>query len=119
MMRVQEAPVNKDRVSKMRHKKVKVRPIARRIEPNGKELPVRDDWWQIEEASKDNIKLGNPVTYHSFMLGTDHIYEYLTDYTGGSDGFLLLKSQIILKGTSVHVEPLQMHRDVGSSYVAS
>jgi hypothetical protein len=35
-----------------------------------------------------------------------HIREFLTDHARGSDGFLVLKSQIILKGFSVFVEPL-------------
>ena len=80
--------------------------MARRIEPSGRELSPIDDWWLLEEASKDKIKLLNPRTYHSLLLGTDHIKEYMTDQEGGSDGFLILKSQIVLKGSGVHVEPL-------------
>ncbi len=111
--------MNKDKLLKMRHKKLKVRPIAVRVEANGKELPARDDWWQIEDVNKDKIKLGNPVTSHSFVVGMDHVYEYRTDYTGGSDGFLLLKSQIILKAGSVHIEPLLLQGDVTARYIAS
>ena len=98
--------MNREKVATMHYKKVRVRPIARRIEPSGQELPSIDDWWQIESTSKEKLKLVNPRTSHSVTLGADHIREYMTDYAGGSDGFLVLKSQIILKGASVYVEPL-------------
>jgi hypothetical protein len=98
--------MNREKVSTMRYKKVRIRPIARRIESTGQELPPIDDWWQIADSSREKFKLVNPRTNHFVTLGADHIKEYMTDYAGGSDGFLVLKSQIILKGASLFVEPL-------------
>jgi hypothetical protein len=109
--------MNREKVATMQYKKVRVRPIARRIEPSGQELPPLDDRWLIESTSKEKLKLVNPRTNHVVTLGADHIREYMTDYSGGSDGFLVLKSQIILKGTSVHVEPL-VSVDVVERYLA-
>ncbi len=109
--------MNREKVATMQYKNVRVRPIARRIEPNGNELPAIDDRWQIESTSKEKLKLVNPRTGHFVMLGADHIREYMTDYDGGSDGFLILKSQIILKGASVHVEP-SLATDVAERYLS-
>ena len=109
--------MNREKVATMQFKKVKIRPIARRIEPSGRELPPIDDWWQIEKSSRESLKLVNPRTNHFVTLGADHIKEYMTDYGGGSDGFLVLKSQIILKGLSVHVEPL-ISLDVADRYLS-
>jgi hypothetical protein len=109
--------MNREKVATMQYKKVRVRPIARRIEPSGQELAPIDDWWQIESTSKEKLKLVNPRTSHFVMLGADHIREYMTDYAGGSDGFLVLKSQIILKGASAFVEPL-VPTDVAQNYLS-
>jgi hypothetical protein len=110
--------MNSQKVAKMQHKKVRIRPIARRIEPNGQELSQIDDWWMIENASRQKIKLLNPRSDHFVTLGTDHIREFLTDEAGGSDGFLVLKSQIILKGAGCHFEPLTTG-DVAERYLAA
>ena len=99
----------------MQYKKIRLRPIARRIEPTGHELPPIDDWWQIESSSREEIRLVNPRTSHIVTLGVDHIKEYMTDTGGGSDGFLVLKSQVILKGSGVCVEPL-VFGDVAARY---
>src|SRR6266851_2175638 len=98
--------MNREQVATMQYKKVRIRPIARRIEPSGLELPPMDDWWQIESSSEEKLKLVNPRTSHFITLGVDHIREFRTDLDGGSDGFLVLKSQITLKGTNASVEPL-------------
>jgi hypothetical protein len=98
--------MNRERVSKMAGKRIKVRPVARRFELTGAELPPIDDIWIIQSTSKDEITLANPRTGHSFPLGMDQIREYLTDRVDRSDAFLVLKSQIILKGRGVSVEPL-------------
>ena len=98
--------MNREMIAKMQDRKVRIRPLARRIEPNGVEVSPIDDWWHIENASKASLRLINPRTSHILHLGLDHIKEYMTDSTGGSDGFLVLKSQVILKGTAIYVEPL-------------
>lgn len=97
--------MNKQKLSEMRFKRVKVRPMARRIDPNGIELPQIDDLWSIDPTSREELNLRNNRTQHIVQLGTDHVREYMTD-KGQSDGFLILKSQIFLFALGVAVEPL-------------
>jgi hypothetical protein len=105
-------------LARMQYKKVRIRPIARRIEPNGQELSAIDDWWQIESSSKEKLRLVNPRTSHVLNLGLDHIKEYMTDFEGGSDGFLALKSQVILKGAGEYLEPLVIGGDAAARFLA-
>jgi hypothetical protein len=97
--------MNKQELSEMRYKRVRVRPIARRIDPNGVELSRIDDEWMLTQATRDELNLENLRTKHNVQLGTDHVREYMTD-SGRSDGFLILKSQIVLFARGVAVEPL-------------
>ena len=109
--------MNREMVARMQYKRVRIRPIARRIELTGRELPPMDDCWQTETASKENLKLVNPRSSHILTLGVDHIKKYMSNPAGGSDGFLVLKSQVIMKGSGVHVEPLA-HGDATERYLA-
>ena len=84
--------------------------MARRIDPDGNELEQIDDCYLIVDASRDEITLRNTRTAHVFPLGTDHIIEFLSDHTGGTDGFLKLKSQITLYADDVAVEPIDQRR---------
>ena len=102
--------MNKGEIAKMRFKRVRLRPMARRIAPEGTELEPMDDCYIIADASRDEITLRNTRTSHVFPLGTDHILEFLSDHTGGTDGFLKLKSQIFLLINDVIVEPLEQRR---------
>jgi len=97
--------MNKQKLSEMRFKNVRVRPIARRIDPSGVELDQIDDVWSLTETSKGELNLRNNRTYHNVQLETDHVREYMTD-PGRTDGFLILKSQIFLFARGVAVEPL-------------
>jgi hypothetical protein len=99
--------MNKQKLSQMRYKRVRVRPVARRIDSNGAELPQIDDAWLITETSDSELNLVNPRSSQNVPVGMDHVREYMTDSSGHSDGFLRLKSQIFLfapRGASV--EPL-------------
>ncbi len=99
--------MNKQRLSQMRWKHVRVRPIARRFdETRGIELEQIDDVWLIANASRDELDLCNPRSQQHVLLGTDHVREYLTD-AGRSNGMLVLKSQILLfSGQLPEIEPL-------------
>jgi hypothetical protein len=98
--------MNKQMLSEMRYKRVKVRPIARRIDPSGVELDQIDDVWSLATTSREEISLHNDRTHHNVPLGTDHVREYMTDSAGRTDGFLILKSQIVLYARGAVVEPL-------------
>jgi hypothetical protein len=100
-----DAEMNKGKLSEMRYKRVRVRPIARRIDPSGIELPPIDDAWMLTQTTRDELTLQNLRTHHNVQLGTDHVREYMTD-RGHTDGFLILKSQIIPSVQGVEVEPL-------------
>jgi hypothetical protein len=97
--------MNKEKISKMQGKHLKIRPIARRIDYTRGELPPIDDAWLVTSVSREEINLCNPRTSHTLCLGTDHVREYMTD-PNGTDGLLMLKSQITLSGTQISVEPL-------------
>jgi len=90
----------------MQHKRIKPRPVARRFDEHGRELERCDDIWIIQGISPDSVILRNTRTDHVLPLGSDHIREYLSDKSGQSDGFLRLKSEIIIQGREISVEPL-------------
>jgi hypothetical protein len=101
--------MNKEKLSEMRYKRVKVRPIAQRFDANGFEIEPNDDVWLIENASREELELRNLHCGQDVSLGTDYIREFMTDHNlyQKSDGFLLLKVQIILHGPAGYViEPL-------------
>jgi hypothetical protein len=94
----------------MRWKRVRVRPIARRIDRFGEELEQIDDVWPIMDASRNSLTLQNPRSGQNVDLGADHVREYMTD-PGRSDGILLLKSQIFLHDPrDFGIEPLNNGR---------
>jgi hypothetical protein len=97
--------MNKRELSQMRYKRVRVLPIARRIDPKGKELAQIDDVWLITLASREKLELRNTRTDHILQLGTDHVREYMTD-AGRTDGIFKLKSQIFLLARGLAVRPL-------------
>jgi hypothetical protein len=102
--------MNKEKISQMQWTRVKLRPMARRIDDAGQDLERIDDAWMLQTATRDRINLHNPRTDHLFELGTDHIREFMTDFTGRTGGFLLLKSQVFLSRRGVFVDPLQSPR---------
>jgi hypothetical protein len=93
-------------LSKMGGKKVKVRPLARRFNEVGGELDPRDDLWIIQDVCRARINLLNVESNDVVPLGTDHVREYLSDVSGQSDGFLTLKSEILIQSGGISVEPL-------------
>lgn len=98
--------MNKRKLADMVGKMIHLRPMIRRIADDGSEPPPIEDVVLIRAASPGELELFIPRTHHHFKLGTDHIREYMTDRTGGSGGFLHLKSQISLSHRGVSVEPL-------------
>ncbi len=97
--------MKKVKLANMLGKQLKIRPMAKRIDYTRGELPPIDFWWRVASASPDKLQLLNPSTSHILNIGTDHVREYRTD-PDGSDGFLILKSQVTLRGPEIIVEPL-------------
>jgi hypothetical protein len=90
--------MNKQKISEMRYKRVRIRPVARRVDQSGIELPQIDDVWLVTSAPKGEMNLENTRTGHN-------VREYMTDI-GRTDGFLILKSQVTLYARGYAVEPL-------------
>lgn len=97
--------MNKTQMLKNKGKQLKTRPIARRLDPTRGELPPIDYRWLVQDVTDTEMTLFNGATSHTFRLGLDHIKDYRTD-PGVSDGFLILKGQIILRGASLDFEPI-------------
>ena len=97
---------NSDRSRLTVGKRLRIRPIARRFKATGEELTQIDDIWMVQAARQDRIELVNVASSHIAAFGPDHIKELRTDPNVGSDGMLILKSQVSLKGAGVEIEPL-------------
>lgn len=96
--------MNKQKLSEMRYARVKVRPMA--LDSSSGQVRPVDDTWIVMSASREELELHNPRTRDTIPLGTDHVREYMSD-PGGSEGFLILKSQIfVFARAQAIVEPL-------------
>lgn len=86
---------------------VRVHPVPKIEIPSNVELP---DLWFVEDVTDNHIRLSYPPTGHSKDIGLDHCLEYRTDsfmHMGiVSKGILIFKTQIIVIGNSVKLEPL-------------
>jgi hypothetical protein len=99
--------MNGDKVTFMQCRRFRMRPIARRIEPTGRELGCIDDWWRITSLSKEAMRLVNARTNHAITLNLDNVTGLIPE--GGSTGCLVLKSQVFLKGSGVYIAQGTMH----------
>jgi hypothetical protein len=70
-----------------------------------------DFWFADEYVSAAHIRLSYSATGHSKDIGLDHIVEYRTDSFVNmgqtSKGIIILKTQIVVRGQSVLLEPLR------------
>ncbi|ERR1700682_2490610 len=96
--------MNKQKLSEMQYARVKVRPMP--LDSSTGQWQYVDDTWIVMSASKEKLGIHNPRTRDTIPLGTDHVREYMSD-PGGSEGFLILKSQIfVFARAQAIVEPL-------------
>lgn len=93
-------------LSTMQFREIKTSPPARRFDNGGRELDLPEETWIVQEVVRDRIILRSSRTHESVTMGTDHIREYITDLLGKTDGFLRLKSQILMEPSGIAVEPL-------------
>lgn len=102
--------MNKDQFSKKNlYKRVRLRPIAKRL--SGKnELPQLDDDWIIDLIGDDGVHIRNARIPWVTTLGYDQISKFTSDPNRNAGdiecGFLILHIQIFLEGNSLWVEPL-------------
>jgi len=100
--------MNKKALKKLLYRHVRVRPIARRVDNDGSELPVRDDEWFIERVDADAADLSNSRTRHHLRLSFDGVLEFREPQ------FLILKTQVTIgvPHVGVTVEPLLDPRSI-------
>jgi hypothetical protein len=102
--------MKKDQIKKNLNHRVKLRPVARRFDGNGK-LDQLDDDWIIESCTDEGVRIKNIRTDHTTMLGFDQIHSYMSDpnrnYGGIKHGFLTLHGQLHIHGWKVSFEPTE------------
>src|SRR6266568_5190016 len=97
--------MNKGYLKKSEGFRVQLRPVP--LSRVGQ--PVDRDWI-IRSADDSRLQLDEPATGYTVTLGSDHVYSFMTnparDSAAGKHGFLLLHVQLILDGSTIHIEPL-------------
>lgn len=96
--------MNKKMLQKIIGKKVRIRPAPYERVFSG--LKRVSELWFVENVTDDSFEISNSATGHSKQIGLDHVKEFMTDPQFGSCGILILKSQIIIAGYAVHIEPI-------------
>lgn len=97
--------MNRRMLPKLAGQHVKLRPHPLIDTRRGWENLVYEDWF-VKVRGTDRSGLELSQFPYSIELSADHIREYLTDPVRPQSGFLLLKSQLFLKGTNAWFEPL-------------
>ncbi len=98
--------MNKKQLGKLVLSRVKFRPIARRFNLlTGEPLPLEDDTWTVRTETPRGLWV-DTSSGHGFELAYDHIREFMSDSKNPAGGFLLLKSQVIIRGDHLWAEPL-------------
>ncbi len=89
--------------------RIQLVPPAHRLDDVGKLLPQIDDVWLVEGVSEEGVRISNPRTGLSVVLGLDHIHSYASNPNrkdgGLKFGFFTLKVQLTLKRYEVIVRP--------------
>jgi len=101
--------MNKDMLRKNLYARVRLRPIARRFNRTA-ELEQIDDDWIIRQVLDAGIRIENLRSYHTTILGYDHIHQYTSDPNRDSGGlkygFLSLNVQILIYPSELRIEPI-------------
>jgi len=91
-------------LAKMRWKRVRLQPPARRIYRKVLELPQIDDVWMIRDASPRELELFNPRTHHFFRFSTADVRGH--EHDAKTDGTLRLKIQVVLTERGLFAYPV-------------
>jgi hypothetical protein len=99
--------MNLEQLKKNVGQRVRIRPMARRFDENGRELEQLDDEWVVSAVTDAGVTLSNERTGHQPILGRDHIYSYASDGERGGikRGFLTLHVQLFLRAFLAEKEP--------------
>ena len=97
--------MNKECLAKNVGKKLRILPPPIFVDPiHGHEYDS-DLLWILRSVKNGVATLYQGGLSYTLPLGLDHIHDYLSD-SGRSDGFLRLRSQVIMRGNECFVEPL-------------
>lgn len=89
--------------------RVRFRPVPQRFDggPGGTPLPSIDRDWIIGPLTEKGFVMYQVGVPYAFVLGFDHIREFVSDPTRGDEyGLLVLKVQVNTGGDRVWVEPI-------------
>jgi len=98
--------MNSKKISNLKHKHVRIRPIPLRFDVAGNRLPPSDHNWLVLDATRHGAVIENAGYGHRLTLGPDQIHDFRTDPSGMSFGFLNLNGQLWVRGNAAGVEPL-------------
>ena len=102
--------MNRKILSKMVWKKAKLRPVAERIQGDGRRLEAIDDEWMASSVEGGVVDLANPRSQQHVFLDCKAIIEHQGN-PRQSCGFFKLKVQVLLLTPSGYrIEPLDMRQ---------
>jgi len=100
--------MNRKKLEKSQYTRMRLRPIAERLDTLGRKLPPKDDIWIVRSVSDDGLGLGNIRIGLSLIVPYDHIHDSRSDLSvrdGLKHGFLMLLSQVRLQANRATLEP--------------
>jgi hypothetical protein len=101
--------MNKDEFKKNLHKRVRLVPIARRVDAIGRPIEQFDDEWIVDSINEIGAVLRNTRNPYIPTLSYDQIHSYMADPLRSSSstecGFLVLKVQIYMGPDKIWVVP--------------
>lgn len=96
--------MNKKMLQKTKFKRVRIQPYPYKRTLSGNKI-VKEPWF-VEDVTDNFIEISLQSTGHRKEIGLDHVKEFMTDSQYGSEGILILKSQLIINGNTVYIEPI-------------
>jgi len=102
--------MNWDLIKKNVGYRVQLEPVAIRLDEIGRELPLQNDDWLIQEVTATGVRISNPNSGYATTLGKDHVHHFTSNPDRSIDGglqygFLTLHIQIFLQGNDLFVRP--------------
>ena len=99
--------MKRDQLKKIVGFRVRLVPIANRLNDHGLPLPKIDDQWIVQDITDEGIHLYLPRTGHNRILGFDNVHQFNTDriLSGVPHGILVLNVQLTISRNDVSLTP--------------
>ena len=99
--------MKKDQLKKIVGFRVRLVPIANRLNDHGLPLTKIDDHWIVRDVTDEGIDLHLPRTGHCRILGFDNVHQFNTDRIDGgvTYGILVLNVQLTISRNDVSLAP--------------